>query len=397
LVNTQIFIKSGRDRPIRQRHPWIFTGSIGRVKGEPAPGETVDVLDVNGEWLAAGTWSSRSQIRVRLLSWQEDELLDDAWLGERIAASIALRRRFLPEKPDLACRLVYSEADGLSGLIVDRYGPHLAVQLLSEGMAARKDAIVAHLHKLLAPAGIHDRSDPAIREKEGLPPPGETIAGEAPPGHLIVRPADHLATLVDLSDGQKTGGYLDQAFNRRRVAAYCRDTDVLDVFCYTGGFTASAIAAGAHSVTAIDSSQRAMDLLPENLRINELSGEVQCVCGNAFTVLRRYRDAGRSFGAVILDPPKFAYSPRQREGAIRAYKDINLQAMKLLRPNGVLVSFSCSGAVSREDFDRALRWAAIDARRDLRVVERLAQPPDHPARITFPQSEYLKGVVGVVQ
>ncbi|HMP38969.1 MAG TPA: class I SAM-dependent methyltransferase, partial [Roseiflexaceae bacterium] len=293
--------------------------------------------------------------------------------------------------PAGACRLVFAESDGLPGLIVDRYGGFLVVQFLTQGMAVRADAIVALLAELVQPLGIYERGDADVREKEGLPRDDGVRWGQAPPPQLtIVEGARRL--LVDLCGGQKTGSYLDQAQNRDRVAAYCRGAEVLDCFCYTGGFTIAA-ATDAATVEAVDSSASALAMLGDNLAQNQHTAQVAAVEGDVFKMLRQYRHEGRSFDVVILDPPKFAHSHGQIERAARGYKDINLIAMQILRPGGVLASFSCSGLIGPDLFQKILFGAAVDARRDVQILERLTQAADHPLLLTFPEGEYLKGLI----
>jgi 23S rRNA (cytosine1962-C5)-methyltransferase len=386
-------LNPGKERPVRQRHPWVFSGAVARVQGYVGHGDVIVVCDAAGEWLARGPWSSGSQIRARLFTWQPEELLDEALLRRRLERAIAGRTWLGYTAEDAACRLVYAESDGLPGLIVDRYADYLSIQLLTQGMAARSETIVGLLAELAAPRGIYERSDPEMREKEGLPPGEGLLWGEPPPERLHARQPGDLLFLADLRGGQKTGGYLDQAYNRLRVASYCAGQDVLDCFCYTGGFSVAAARQGARSVTAIDSSAPALELLAANLALNGVGAPVEPVEGDVFKLLRQYRHEGRQFDIVILDPPKFAHNQGQLERATRGYKDINLIAMQLLRPGGLLATFSCSGLVSADLFQKVVFGAALDSQRDVQIVERLSQAPDHPTLLTFPEGEYLKGVI----
>ncbi len=386
-----VFLAAGKERPVQQRHPWIFSGAVRRVQGYVGRGDVVDVCDAQGEWLARGTWSSGSQIRVRLFTWEAEEPLGPSFSGRGFLRAIGGRRARGFNTPAGACRLVFAESDGLPGLIVDRYGGFLVVQFLTQGMAVRADAIVALLAELVQPLGIYERGDADVREKEGLPRDDGVRWGQAPPPQLtIVEGARRL--LVDLCGGQKTGSYLDQAQNRDRVAAYCRGAEVLDCFCYTGGFTIAA-ATDAATVEAVDSSASALAMLGDNLAQNQHTAQVAAVEGDVFKMLRQYRHEGRSFDVVILDPPKFAHSHGQIERAARGYKDINLIAMQILRPGGVLASFSCSGLIGPDLFQKILFGAAVDARRDVQILERLTQAADHPLLLTFPEGEYLKGLI----
>lgn len=387
-----ITLHPGKDRPVYQRHPWIFSGAIAGVQGYVGRGDVVEVCDAAGGWLARGTWSSGSQIRARLFTWDADEPLDEALLRRRLERALATRAWLGYAGDDVACRLVYAESDGLPGLIVDRYGPYLSVQLLTQGMAARAELIAGLLAELAQPRGIYERSDPEMREKEGLLPGEGVLWGEPPPEQIRIRQPGGLEFLADLRAGQKTGAYLDQAHNRVRVAAYAAGREVLDCFCYTGGFSLAAARAGAAHVVAADSSAPALAMLRENLAANGLAG-VEPVEADVFRLLRGYRHENRQFDMIVLDPPKFAHSQSQIERATRGYKDINLIAMQLLRPGGVLASFSCSGLVSADLFQKVVFGAALDARRDVQVVERLTQSPDHPVLLTFPEGEYLKGLI----
>lgn len=394
-----VFLKPGRERPLQQRHPWVFSGAIGATRGNPGDGESVDIFSPGGEWLARGFYSGASQIRVRAATWDAEQPLDNVWLRAAIERAVA-GRAGLASTEDGACRLIFSESDGLPGLIVDRYGPFLVVQLLTQAMAARAEPIVAVLAELLAPRGIYERSDAEVREREALPPREGVLWGEAPPERLELRPAtlpglpaDGPRLLADLRGGQKTGFYLDQAANRLRVGAYCRDAQILDCFAYSGGFSVYAAHAGAAALTLIDASADALELARANLALNAPAATPELVEGDVFRVLRQYRAEERRFDVVILDPPKFAHSQGQVERAARGYKDINLLGMQLLRPGGILATFSCSGLVSSDLFQKIVFGAAVDARRDAQIVERLSQSPDHPVLLTFPESEYLKGLI----
>ncbi len=399
-----VMLRPGRERPVHLRHPWVFSGAIAAVHGQPVPGGLVEVQSAAGEWLARGTWSSTSQIRVRLFTWEYDEPLDDDLLRRRLQRAIAGRRisTTAPTHPP-ACRLVYAESDGLPGLIVDQYGDYLVMQLLTQGMALRAEAIVRLLAELVQPRGIYERSDAEVREKEGLPPAEGLRWGQPAPERLLLSayswgvllPTDTAPPrfVIDLCSGQKTGFYLDQAANRPRVAHYCRNQTVLDCFSYTGSFSIYAASAGAAAITAVDSSQPALALLREQLALNALTTPVELVEADVFRLLRQYRAEGRQFDVVLLDPPKFAHSQGQLERATRGYKDINLIAMQLLRPGGILATWSCSGLVSSDLFQKVVFGAAIDARRDVQILERLSQAPDHPVLLAFPESEYLKGLI----
>ncbi|MBK9711730.1 MAG: class I SAM-dependent methyltransferase [Kouleothrix sp.] len=388
-----VILNQGKQRPVQQRHPWVFSGAIARVQGYVGHGDVVDVTDSAGEWLARGTWSSGSQIRVRLFTWQADEPLDEQLIRRRLERAIATRAWLGYAADESACRLVYAESDGLPGLIVDRYAGYLSVQLLTQGMAARADLIVSLLAELARPRGIYERSDPEMREKEALPPGEGLLWGDEPPEPIATTQPGDLRFLADLRGGQKTGAYLDQALNRLRVAAYCAGQEVLDCFCYTGGFSVAAARAGARQIAAVDSSAPALEMLRANMALNQPGAPIEPIEADVFKLLRQFRHEGRQFDVVILDPPKFAHAQGQLDRATRGYKDINLIAMQILRPGGVLATFSCSGLVSPDLFQKVVFGAALDAQRDVQVVERLTQAPDHPVLLTFPEGEYLKGLI----
>ncbi len=388
-----IILQPGKERPVYLRHPWIFSGAIAHVQGAAAPGSIVNVQSSRGEWLAYGTWSGHSQIRVRLFSWDRDQLLDQELFIQRLERAIVARQMLGLPGTSTAYRLVYAESDGLPGLIVDRYGDFLAVQLLTQGIVAHQHIIVQALVKLLQPQGIYERSDTEAREKEGLPSGEGLLWGAEPPEHMTVRQSGELLSLVDLRAGQKTGAYLDQAYNRLRVAAYCAGREVLDAFCYTGGFSIAAGHANAAKITTIDSSDAALVLLQKNMEVNQLTTELEIINNDVFRQLREFRSIGRLFDVIILDPPKFAHNQGQVERATRGYKDINMIAMQLLRPGGILATFSCSGLVSADLFQKVVFGAALDAQRDVQIIERLTQTADHPVLLTFPEGDYLKGLL----
>jgi 23S rRNA (cytosine1962-C5)-methyltransferase len=389
-----VVLKPGREKTIVRRHPWIFSGAIARTEGSPGPGDTVEVFSSGGRWLARGAFNAQSQITVRLYSWREDEPLDGALLADRLRRAIALRQGLGLGQIASAYRLVSAESDLLPGLIVDRYGDYLALQALSAGAERWKDQCVDLLQEMLSPAGIYERSDASVRDKEGLPRVAGVLAGKAPPALVEVQ-ENGRHFLVDLVKGHKTGFYLDQRENRRKATSYCAGKDVLNAFSYTGGFGVYASVYGANSVLHLDSSVEALELARRNVELNTRVArcEHEFTEANAFAALRAFRAAGRTFDVIILDPPKFAESAGQLPRALNGYKDINLVAMQLLRPGGVLITFSCSGLVSAAVFQQVVWEAAVDAGRDAQVVERLSQGPDHPVLLTFPEGEYLKGLV----
>ncbi len=383
-----IVLKRNKEKPVRQRHPWIFSGAIARVAGAPAAGEVVDVRAADGRWLARAEFNPRSQIRARVFCWDEQARVDEAFWRGRLAAAIARRDAILPGAE--ARRLVFAESDGLPGLIVDQYGDHLVTQFLTAGAEARKTMTVRHLVALLHPASIIHRDDP-MRRKEGLPPADGALHGQPPAEPLIITENGH-RFLVDLRSGQKTGFYLDQAANRAALAPRCAGKEVLNAFSYTGAFAVYALAAGATHVINLDASAEALSLAEANLRLNGFTPDRwETIQADVFKQLRAWRDAGRQFDLIILDPPKFATSRGHLQRAARGYKDINWLAMRLLRPGGLLATFSCSGLVSAVLFQKILFGAALDAGRDARIIGHFHQGPDHPVLLTFPEAAYLKG------
>ncbi|MEW5700683.1 MAG: class I SAM-dependent rRNA methyltransferase [Candidatus Zixiibacteriota bacterium] len=390
----RIILKPGKDKAARHRHPWVFSGAIARIDGDvrPGSGEIVRVMTADGAFLAHGYYNPRSQIAIRLLEWNEAVSVDESWWRGRLRDAIAARRDLFADPQTNAFRLVHAEADGLPALIVDKYGDCLVIQSQAAGIDAVKAVLVDELNAQLHPGGIIERSEGSARELEGLAEARGVVSGSVPPTVEIVENGHRF--VVDLNEGQKTGFYLDQRANRALVATHARDREVLDCFAYTGGFTVYALASGARAVTCVDSSAPALALLAQNVALNDIAVDrVSTIEGNAFEVLRKFRDQGRSFDMVILDPPKLAANRSQLEKALRAYKDLNLLAMKLLRPGGILATFSCSGAVSVAAFQEMIAWAATDAARSVQILRRLSQAADHPILVSFPESEYLKGLL----
>jgi 23S rRNA (cytosine1962-C5)-methyltransferase len=383
-----VVLKRGREKPVRNRHPWIFSGAIARLEGEAQDGDLVRVVDSRGGYLATGYLNRRSQIAVRLLTWDAQQEVDRAFWRQRLERAIGARR---PRAPEGASRLVYAESDRLPGLVVDAYGPWLVMQCLTLGMARRRDEIASLVAGIAKPAGIYARDDAEVRLQEGLGLEAGPLWGAEPPERIEIVEDGH-RFLVDVRQGHKTGFYLDQCQNRRRVAAYCGGAEVLNAFAYTGAFGVYAAAAGAKAVTNVDSSAQVLALATDNVARNGLRPQ-EMVVGDVFQILRQYRDEGRSFDLIVLDPPKFASSQAEVVAATRGYKDINLLALQLLRTGGFLATFSCSGRVSADLFQKVVFGASVDAGRHVQILERLAQAPDHPVLLTFPESAYLKGLL----
>lgn len=388
-----VFLKAGREKSVLRHHPWIFSGAIQKVVGSPGTGETVDVVDSRGSFLARGGYSPESQIRVRLWTWDADEQIDESFFRRRLIEALTMRNRLRPELESNAIRLVYAESDKLPGLIVDRYSETLVIQILSSGAEYWRSSIIPLLADLTGIERIYERSDMDVRRLEGLSERAGLISGDPIMAPIVIHEGD-LRFHVDVTTGHKTGFYLDQRSNRRRLVELTRDKQVLDCFCYTGGFTISALHGGCQQVVAVDSSGIVLDTARQNLQLNHLQNEqVNFVEGDVFEILRSFRDQNRSFDLIILDPPKFAPSTAQVKRAARGYKDINLLALKLLRPEGNLLTFSCSGGVDAALFQKIVAGAALDAGADVQILEWLFQAADHPVALNFPEGAYLKGLL----
>jgi len=389
----RLMLKQGREKPLLRHHPWVFSGAIASVDGNPQPGETIAILSAKGQFLAWGAYSPHSQIRARIWSWNESDTIDGQFLRKRLQSALQFREKWINQQTTNAYRLVHAESDRLPGLIVDRYDRTLVLQILSAGMERWCEEIVDILADLLQPEAIHERSDVAVRELEGLPLRTGTLFGSLTEQPMQVIEND-LQFKVNLTSGQKTGFYLDQRDNRQFCRGIAQDKSVLNGFAFTGGFTAYALAGGANSVLSIDSSKKALDLGQENIALNSLSGDkCEWIVGDIFKELRTLRDRGRQFDLIILDPPKFAPTASQAKKAARGYKDINLYGFKLLKPGGLLMSFSCSGGIDPAFFQKIVADAALDAGVDAQILYRLGQTPDHPTNLAFPEGSYLKGLV----
>lgn len=378
---------------MQRRHPWIFSGAVSSLVGDPAAGDTVLVRDADGHALGRAAIGLASPIRARLWTHDPDETVDEEFVRRRVMAAVERRAGFVGGTD--AVRLVFSEADALPGLVVDRYGDTAVMQITAPGAERWRDAIADALVDLAGVSSVVERSDNDARRREGLPDRSGTVRGRAPTGPVVVS-ENGLRFRVDVTGGHKTGFYVDQRDSRRLVASLAAGRDVLDAFSYTGGFAVAAASGGASSVVRLDSSAPALALGAENLALNGLDpgGSID---GDAFTELRRMRDRRASFDMIVLDPPKLAAHAKQVDRATRAYKDLNLLACKLLRPGGLLVTFSCSGAVGAELFQKVVAGAALDSGRTVRVVARTTQPADHPVPLEFPEAEYLCGLVCLVE
>ncbi len=390
---TKLILKKGRDSVVLRRHPWIFSGAIQHFEGDPKSGEMVAIHDHQGQFLAWGAYSPTSQIRARIWSFQQNEVIDRDFLSMKIQSALQLRQQWIDPQTTNAYRLIHAESDGLPGLVVDQYDNTLVVQVLSAGAEYWRDVIIEILVEFLDPDCIYERSDVAVRQLEGLPERKGLLYGNLP-ADLVTIQEWGLNFNVDFVSGQKTGFYLDQRENRFQCQQIAKGRAVLNCFSYTGGFTVHALAGGADSVLSIDSSAEAIEQAKTNLALNPLpSDKCTWIIGDVFEELRLLRDQGRQFDLIILDPPKFAPTAAQAKKAARGYKDINLYGFKLLKPGGTLITFSCSGGIDATFFNKIVADAALDAEVDAKIIYRLSQAPDHPTALAFPEGSYLKGLV----
>lgn len=399
-MTAKLILLPGKEKSLLRRHPWIFAGSVAELEGRARPGDSVEVVASGGRYagqvLAKAAWSPASQIRARVWSFEPAEVIDNAFFKRHIAAAVA-RRAALPELAgqgvDGGLRLIHAESDGLPGVIADQYGDTVVVQLTSAGADKWRAAIADGLAKATGCSRIYERSDSEVRAREGLEPVSGWLRGEA--AEQVVINEHGVNMRVDYAGGHKTGFYLDQRENRLLLRGLVAGRRVLNCFCYTGGFSLQALAGGAREVISIDSSQPALALARENLALNpELdAGRAEWLAASVNDELRRRRDAHENFGLIVLDPPKYAPSAAHVARASRAYKDINLNAIKLLAPGGLLMTYSCSGGIGVELFQNIVASAALDAGRNLRIVRRLQGSADHPVALAFPEGEYLKGLL----
>lgn len=397
-VYPTLVLKKGKEKALLRRHPWVYDTGVAKVKGNPKSGETVVIQDASGRFLAWAAFSPQSAIRARCWSFDEHDVINAEWFKNRIAAAVSARQPLF-ERTN-AVRLVFGEADRLPGLIVDQYADQLVTQFQSAGAEYWREAIAKALQEVTGISSIYDRSDAATRHREGLEERKEVLIGEEPPQQIEVV-ENGIKYGVDVRIGHKTGFYVDQRENRllaSQLAAdfkkrYGRGMRALNCFCYTGGFSLALAKGGAAEVISIDSSAEALNMAKVNAKLNQCDeGVLQWREGNVFEELRKMRDAGEKFDLIILDPPKFASSHQHVDRAARAYKDINLNALKLLCPEGQLLTFSCSGAISVDLFQKIVAGAVIDSPVDAWMVKRLFAGEDHPLLMTYPEGEYLKGL-----
>jgi 23S rRNA (cytosine1962-C5)-methyltransferase len=393
VESARVFLKAGREKSLLRRHPWVFSGAVERVEGAPQSGQTVRIVTRDGGFLALAAWNPVSNIRARIWDWKEDTVVDAEFFRSRLNAALRTRELFGSKAPDAGMRLVHGESDGLPGLIVDRYADVVVVQFSGAGCMAWRDTIVDMLQELTAARAIYERSDSDILELEGLKHSTGLLRGTLTPPIVDINEAG-VKFQVDVARGHKTGFYLDQSENRVAIGKLCEGREVLNCFSYSGGFSLHALAGGARSVMSVDSSGDALEAARQHAQLNGFADErCEWVDADVFPFLRKLRDQGRQFDLIILDPPKFAPTAATAERAARGYKDINLLGFKLLRPGGLLASFSCSGGISADLFWKIVAGAALDAGVDAQVLRHFQAAPDHPVSLAFPEGEYLKGLL----
>lgn len=386
-----IHLLPGREKSLLRRHPWVFSGAIARIDGAPKIGETVALRDANGAFIAWAAYSPQSQISARVWTWDENEPIDTEFFEQRIQHVLALRQDIGLCNSN-GMRLIHAESDGLPGLIVDRYDQVLVLQLGSAGVDFWRETLVEILQKICAPVCIYERSDSDGREREGLAMRCGVLRGALPESVYVTE--NELRFNIDIAQGQKTGFYLDQRDNRALTGALAAGREILNCFCYSGGFSLYALRGGASSVLSIDASAEALALAQQNLALNSLdAARAKWQCDDVFLALRKLRDQNKKFDLIILDPPKFAPTAAFAEKAARGYKDINLLGFKLLRPGGLLLTYSCSGGISDELFQKIIAGAALDAGVNARIIKKLSAAPDHPVLLSFPEGAYLKGLL----
>ncbi|MEA9390690.1 23S rRNA (cytosine(1962)-C(5))-methyltransferase RlmI [Acerihabitans sp. TG2] len=390
-MTKRLFLAKGREKSLLRRHPWIFSGAVQRIEGKPQSGETIDILDDKGKWLARAAYSPTSQIRARVWSFQPDEVIDVDFFTHRLATAQRFRDLLAARDGLDAYRLIAGESDGLPGITIDRYGNIMVLQLLSAGAEYHRATLTLALQLGYPECAIYDRSDVSVRKKEGLELTSGVIVGPPPPELLSIH--EHgMAIQVDIAQGHKTGFYLDQRDSRLAARKYASGRRVLNCFCYTGAFSVSVLLGGCSQVISVDTSQHVLDIAKSNIELNHLDlSQAGFVREDVFQLLRTYREQGERFDMIILDPPKFVENKNQLASACRGYKDINMLAMQLLAPEGILLTFSCSGLMPTDLFQKIIADAGLDAHREVQFIEQFRQAADHPVMAPYPEGLYLKG------
>ncbi|WP_010606520.1 class I SAM-dependent methyltransferase [Pseudoalteromonas maricaloris] len=388
-----LYLQPGREKSLNRKHPWVFSKAIKKVKGKPALGDTVKIYSNEGKYLATAAYSPDSQIRARIWTFDESQHIDQAFFELKLARALAAREYVIAEGGLTGFRLCAAESDGLPGVTIDKFDNYLVCQLLSAGAERHKGEIVMALQSLFPDCHVYERSDVDVRKKEGLDKITGPLAGDAPTAPVLIS-ENGLKIEVDIIGGHKTGFYLDQRNSRAALERFVKDKEVLNCFCYTGTFGLYALRGGCSKVINVDVSQPALDTAKRNVEHNELDlSKVEFVKQDVFKLLRQYRDEGRQFDTIVMDPPKFAESKAQLNGACRGYKDINMIAMQILKPGGTLLTFSCSGLMEQNLFQKVVADAALDAGKELLIMERLNQAADHPIAGNYPEGFYLKGLI----
>lgn len=387
----RLVLAKGREKSLLRRHPWVFSGAVARIEGKVGLGETLDIVDAHGKWLARAAYSPASQICARVWSFDRNEQIDTDFFIRRLEQAQQWREWLAARDGLDSYRLIAGESDGLPGITIDRFSHFLVLQLLSAGADYQRPFLVAALQKLYPECSIYERSDVAVRKKEGLALTQGSISGELPPALLPIE--EHgMKLLVDIQQGHKTGYYLDQRDSRFATRGYVEDKRVLNCFSYTGGFAVSALMGNCRQVVSVDTSQEALDIAKQNVELNQLDlSKTEFLRDDVFKLLRKYRDSGEKFDVIIMDPPKFVENKNQLSGACRGYKDINMLACQILNPGGILMTFSCSGLMTTELFQKIIADAALDAGRELQFIEQFRQAADHPVIASYPEGLYLKG------
>lgn len=390
-MSARIILAKGREKSLLRRHPWIFSGAIERVEGKPLSGETLDVFDKGGNWLARAAWSADSQIRGRVWTFDRDEQIDQDFFVRRLQQAQQWRNVVAARDDLTGYRLIAGESDGLPGITIDRYDNFLVLQLLSSGAEFQRLNLMNALRECYPECNIYERSDVAVRKKEGLKQVTGLLHGEEPPKLLPIR-ENGVQILVDIKEGHKTGFYLDQRESRLAASRYVNGKKVLNCFCYTGAFGLFALKGNCKQVVNVDVSQPALDIARQNAELNGFDmSRAEFVRADVFKLLREYREQGEKFDVIIMDPPKFIENKGQLAGGCRGYKDINMLAMQLLNPGGTLLTYSCSGLMESGLFQKILADAALDSKREVQFVEQFTQAADHPVLSTYPEGLYLKG------
>jgi 23S rRNA (cytosine1962-C5)-methyltransferase len=396
-MTASIILQADRDKSLKRRHPWVFSQAVKQVHGTPNSGDTVDIVTVDGKFVARGAYSPNSQIRARVWTFDADEQIDADFFQRRIEQAWAVRQQLFDLNQTNGIRVIAAESDGLPGITVDLYADILVCQLLSAGAERQRKLIVTALKNIFPGYSIYERSDVDVRKKEGLEPKTGWLHLPRDTGEVIIK-ENGLNILVDVMNGHKTGFYLDQRDSRAAAGRYAKGKTVLNCFSYTGTFALSALAGGATHVTNADLSELALATATRNAELNQLDlSKLTMTKADVFKLLRQYKEEGKQFDMVILDPPKFAENKNQLVGACRGYKDINRVAMQIVKPGGLLLTFSCSGLIEESLFQKVVADAALDANRGCLFLERLSQASDHPIASFYPEGHYLKGLVCLIQ